>query len=110
MNKFFFATLAIISFNIGIHSQVWMQSYNGSGNGNDVSNAITIDGSNNIYITGYTTGIGNSKNILTLKYNSSGVLQWAAQYNGSNSDEAYAITLDASNNVYITGYSTGNHS
>jgi len=98
--------------NTPIFSQVWVSSYNGPGNGDDRSTAMKMDGSGNIYITGYSTGMGSSKDITTIKYNSSGVQQWVQRYNGpgNSTDEAYAITIDASGNVYVTGYSIGSGS
>jgi uncharacterized delta-60 repeat protein len=98
--------------NIDAVSQVWVNSYNGPANGDDKSTAMKTDAAGNIYITGYSTGLGTSKDITTIKYNSQGVLQWTARYNGpANSiDEAYAITIDASGNIYVTGYSVGSNS
>ena len=107
-----FLALIFISANSVTYSQMWMRSYNGSGNGNDVSRAVRFDAADNVYITGYTTVTGGSKNIITIKYDPAGNLQWSAVYNGTGngSDEAYAITLDAAANVYIAGYTTGNNS
>ncbi len=97
---------------VQIFPQVWVNSYNGSANQDDKSTAIKIDAFGNIYVTGYSTGIGTSKDITTIKYNSAGVQQWAAIFNGSanGDDEAYAITVDVSGNVYVTGYSIGSGS
>jgi hypothetical protein len=88
--------------------QVWLNLYNGPSNGNDGSNAVTIDGAGNTYVTGYSTGIGSMRDITTLKYNSSGRLVWSRTYNGlsNNEDEAYAITIDNSGNIYVGGYTT----
>jgi hypothetical protein len=89
--------------------QQWEKRYNGPGNGNDKANCIVSDDSGNVYITGYSTGIGTYYDYTTIKYNSSGVQQWVQRYNGpgNSSDEAKFITKDNSSNVYITGYSVG---
>lgn len=88
--------------------QVWLNLYNGPSNGNDGSNAVTIDGAGNTYVAGYSTGIATMKDITVLKYNSSGRLVWSRTYNGgaNNEDEAYAITIDAWGNIYVGGYTT----
>src|SRR4029453_6388982 len=53
---------------------------------------------------GFTDG-----EFITLKFNSSGVLQWAMPYNGSTSSIDYAncIVVDGDGNSYITGWSGG---
>ena len=68
-----------------------------------------MDGSGNVYVTGQSIGSGTSNDYCTIKYNSSGVQQWIARYDGpGNSDDwAYSIAVDGSGNVYVTGQSTG---
>lgn len=71
---------------------------------------ITIDQSNNCYVTGYTKTNSGGNDIVVVKYNSSGSKQWLQTYNGTanGDDQALGITVDASNSVYITGYTTTN--
>jgi uncharacterized delta-60 repeat protein len=91
--------------------QQWVNIYNGSGNGEDKAYAITIDKYADILVTGYSTGVNSSHDITTIKYNSDGVQQWVAVYNGSASknDEGNALITDKKGNVYVTGYCTGNN-
>ena len=88
---------------------VWVQRYNGTGNLSDGANSIAVDGSGNVYVTGSSTGSGTDFDYATLKYNSSGILQWLKRYNGpiNSSDYANSIALDGSGNVYVTGQSPG---
>ena len=64
-------------------------------------NAVTLDSSNNIYITGITNSF--DEEIFILKYNSAGELQWNHTWGGIGSDYCVGIVSDSSNNVYITG-------
>ncbi len=91
---------------------IWARRYNGPGNGVDQANAIAVDGSGNVYVTGYSYGSGSLQDYTTIKYNSDGNEQWVARYNGpgNNYDEALGIAVNNSGNVYITGRSTGSGS
>lgn len=74
-----------------------------------ISSSLALDGSNNVYITGWcdTLVSGSGKRqYTTIKYNSGGVQQWVKKYNYNNGDaEAVMIKTDASANVYVTGRS-----
>lgn len=89
--------------------QMWSARYNGPGNNEDHANSMVIDASGNVYVTGASTGNGTSQDYATIKYNSSGVQQWVARYNGpgNNTDGAIEIVIDGSNNIYVTGGSQG---
>lgn len=88
-------------------SELWTQEFNGSGNADEEARSMVIDGSGNAYVTGTAWGSGSISNYGTVKYNSSGVLQWSMEYNGTgtNYDAAYDIALDGAGNVYVTGVS-----
>lgn len=92
--------------------QSWAAFYNGPVNDWDEALAITVDNSNNVYVTGGSSGSGSMNDFATIKYNSFGEEQWVARYNGpgNGNDEARAITVDNSGNVYVTGYSDGSGS
>src|SRR5678815_336031 len=85
----------------------WVSRYDGSGNGNDGANALALDNNGNVYVTGYSTGTSTAEDYATVKYNSDGVQQWVARYNGpANSlEQAFSVGLDPSGNVYVTGQS-----
>ena len=69
--------------------------------------AIALDSSNNVYVTGESAGQGTGNDFATVKYNSTGQEQWVVRYNGpaNRDDQANAIAVDASGNVYVTGQS-----
>jgi len=85
----------------------WIRRYNGPGNSWDVATAIVLDDSNNVYVTGYSSGSGTNKDYATIKYSSNGDTIWVRRYNGAgdSTDVATAIAIDTSGNVYVTGYS-----
>jgi len=88
----------------------WVRRYNGPpGNSQDAANAIAVDGSGNVYVTGYSTGSGTGPDYATIKYYSNGDTAWVRTYNGpgNNDDWAFAVAVDGSGNVYVTGVSVG---
>src|SRR4030095_1746502 len=93
-------------------AQQWVSRYNSSANADDIAFALGVDGSGNVYVTGGSYG-GTNFDYATVKYNSTGAQQWEQRYfgpgNGLN-DYSYALVLDGSGNVYITGYSWGSAS
>jgi hypothetical protein len=88
----------------------WQQNFNTSSTKNDYGIALTEDASGNIYVVG-TTDNGGSTNydVVVLKYNSVGTLQWSNTFNSSFSknDIGTSIKIDAIGNVYICATSEG---
>lgn len=87
--------------------QQWVRTYEGTGNFFDVVQAMKVDKSGNIYITGYSTETGQGYNMTTFKYNPNGDILWKASYNNGLNDIAFGITIDNQGSVYITGWSDG---
>ena len=86
---------------------LWVKRYNGTGNYWDQPNFLSVDTAGNVYVTGSSYGTGSFEDYATLKYNSGGSSSWTKTYNGpqNNSDFAYALTVDDSGYIYVTGCS-----
>jgi uncharacterized delta-60 repeat protein len=90
-------------------NELWVATYDGPGHGVDFAEAIAIDSSDNIYVTGYSESSSTRADYTTVKYSpDSNQPVWVASYNGPNNDTdvAKAIAVDSNDNVYVTGYST----
>ncbi len=85
----------------------WVRRYNGPGNSGDVAHRLVVDGSGNVYVTGFSFGSGTDYDYATTKYLPNGDTAWVRRYNGpgNSGDRAYALAVDGSENVYVTGYS-----
>jgi hypothetical protein len=90
------------------------------GNESDKANAIAIDKSNNLYVTGstdstnfpVTKGVlqrsltGQGTNAFVAKFTSAGKLIWST-YLGAGGTEGNSIALDANGNVFVGGQAEG---
>lgn len=99
---------------------VWTKTFGGTGS--DVARSITSDASGNVYVTGYFSGTidfdpgaavynltsSGGLDIFVLKLNSAGNFVNAFSVGGvSGTDVARSIAVDASSNIYLTGYYFG---
>ncbi len=87
----------------------WVRTYNGPGNDYDFAQAMIVDGSGNVYVTGDSWDNEAGFDCATIKYYPDGSAAWVARYNGSGNgcDYAVAIEVDGYGNVYVTGQSRG---
>jgi uncharacterized delta-60 repeat protein len=87
--------------------QQWVAKYNGTGNSDDFANALAVDASGNVYVTGSSIGSSTGADIATVKYNTSGVQQWVVRYDGPShgADVGKKVTLDREGNVLVIGSS-----
>jgi hypothetical protein len=76
------------------------------------SGGVTVDGNDNIYITGYTDGAfkgfknAGLDDVFVRKYNSHNKLLWTKQFGSAGTDQAGAITAVGAF-LYVGGSSTG---
>ncbi|HEY9115730.1 MAG TPA: SBBP repeat-containing protein [Bacteroidales bacterium] len=85
----------------------WASRYNGPVNSHDKAQALAVDNDGNVYVTGESGGLEVNYDFTTIKYNANGQSQWVSRYSGpaALNDYATGLALDASGNVYVTGYS-----
>jgi hypothetical protein len=75
---------------------LWTNRYNGPTSGNDYADAVAVDGSNDVIVTGFPA---------TIKYSSTGATLWTKLDNITGADAA----VDRSGNVIVTGVSPSNN-
>lgn len=94
---------------------VWATSAGGSGS--DIGNAVNVDNSGNVVITGEFAGtatfgsttltsLGGSVDVFTAKLDASGNFLWAKKGSAHATDRGIDVACDPSGNVYITGQFT----
>jgi len=90
-------------------SEYWRATYQGPSPGEgwgDCGTAIAVDGSGNVFVTGYRQS--DTKDYVTLKYKwSGGAPVWTAVYDGGGDDKPAAIALGPDGSVYVTGTTGG---
>jgi fibronectin type 3 domain-containing protein len=85
---------------------LWQRIWEGSG-GSEYGKGVGVDSLGNIYVTGYTDSFGNGENdVFLLKWNSSGALLWQRTWTSPGENLGLGLAVNASNNIYVTGYST----
>ncbi len=85
----------------------------GSATGDDHAAAIAVDTSDNVYVTGYFSGLADfgkttlknmgADDIFLVKYDRDGEEIWAKQTGGKGGEQARAMKLDKLGNIYVSG-------
>ena len=94
----------------GVHQ--WSKRFGGTGN--DLGNGLALDGAGQLIMTGnYNAGADfgfgpftstGSDDIFLAKYTANGAAVWSGHFGSATDDIAYGVAVDASSNVYFTGY------
>jgi hypothetical protein len=103
---------ATVAYDARNGAQKWAARYNGTGNGNDGAESVTVSPSGStVYVTGTSKGATSRGDYATVAYNAAtGTQLWAKRYNGpgGRNDDAKSVTVSPSGNtVVVTGTSAG---
>ncbi|MCJ7588133.1 MAG: SBBP repeat-containing protein, partial [Candidatus Aminicenantes bacterium] len=81
--------------------RLWGTRYFGPYGYAALATALAVDGSGNVYVTGYGSSDGTSDDYATVKYSPKGKQLWAARYNSffGRPDKPCALAVDGSGNV-----------
>jgi PKD repeat protein len=94
----------------------WSKSF-GSTN-TDMANAVAVDGSGNVYVTGFfegtanfggatlTSPYGTDLDVFVAKYSSAGAHAWSKNFPNTGNDEGTAIAVDSGGNIALAGFFT----
>lgn len=84
---------------------LWSSTYNSGGASNEKAFSLTTDKNGNVFACGYANTSGTNENILTVKYNSAGLFQWAKTIVNPSGGVNYAnaVAADTNGNVFVTG-------
>jgi WD40 repeat protein len=103
---------ATVAYDASTGAQVWVQRYDGPGNGIDTAVALAVspDGAK-LFVTGYSSGSGSGYDYATIAYDAAtGARLWVKRYDGPVSGDDVAVATvgspDASR-LFVTGYSPG---
>jgi|GEM_PF-1018291 len=86
-------------------NQLWVARYDGPGSGDDSANALALDSSGNVYVTGGSEYYGGLSDYATVKYDNNGNHLWVQRYHAPDTEGnmGTAVAVDAGGSVYVTG-------
>src|SRR5574341_258734 len=83
---------------------LWVRRYDGPGHGWDAAYDLGLDDSGHVYVTGESTPLTYSLyDLVTIKYSPTGESLWIKSYDGPYDQEANALTMGDSGEIYVTG-------
>lgn len=86
-------------------STLWTYNHTGTANYDELRD-MDIDGNDNVVLVGGTQQSGVNSQFAVISLSPTGTQNWSQSYNaGANRDFANAVTIDATNNIYVAGES-----
>ncbi|MEZ4822778.1 MAG: SBBP repeat-containing protein [Ignavibacteria bacterium] len=97
-----------VKYNSGGKLQ-WANLFTGSQMGLSYAEAVVIDNTGNVYVTGTTYDTDSSENYCTIKFHSDGEIEWVRKFQAFPGSRDFATDLCMDNNgyIYVTGYTYG---
>ncbi|HOS47407.1 MAG TPA: T9SS type A sorting domain-containing protein [Bacteroidia bacterium] len=88
-------------------TQQWSRTFNARGKCSDRIQKIKVTNSGDIIVAGSSSGHRGFPDAYAMRYSAIGDTMWTYRYDGSaiSDDYAYAMAVDANENVYLTGKS-----
>jgi len=94
-------------------AKLWVQRYNGPGNGTDAASSVAVSpAGGTVFVTGQSEGATPGSGLsdyLTVAYNAAtGAQLWTARYDGPGTDQAAAVAVSPDGGtVFVTGTTWG---
>ncbi|HET6349063.1 MAG TPA: FlgD immunoglobulin-like domain containing protein, partial [Candidatus Krumholzibacteria bacterium] len=92
-------------------AHLWSKGIGGTGV--DIGNAVAVDASGNVVVTGYFNNSANfgggalvsagGDDVFLARYNSGGTHLWSQRFGSTGSDQGYGVGTDADGNVVMAG-------
>jgi PQQ-like domain len=109
-----FANVLILAYDAATGALLNTVQYRSGPGRSEFGSSIVTDATGNLYVAGGT--VGDGPDVMTLKFNSGGVLQWRRKWDGAafapfSNDSPVKVLLDPNGDVVvaITGYAASNH-
>lgn len=103
-----FADCFVTKFD-GTGKELWTKLIGGAGD--DFCNAVTVDGSGNVFVTGQIdsspTATAGNYDVFVAKFDASGSRQWLKDFGTTDADSGEALAVDTTGNTYVVGYTLG---
>lgn len=91
-----------LKFN-SIGNNTWVKNYTDSCLNWDMAFDITTDNLNNVYVTGMSCDDSTGNDIVTIRYDQNGNVNWKSRYSDINSEEGYKVKVSPDGSVYVFG-------
>jgi uncharacterized delta-60 repeat protein len=92
-------------------TEEWVRHFDVPEESFELASSVAADEAGNVYVTGTSTILNQRMVMVTLKYNSSGVLEWSGIVDGNDkvNNSGRAVNVDSKGNVIVTGMRTEEH-